>query len=54
MSIEGRKAYSAEPPGVARKTMGGRWEDLLEAATSANELDSDRDHTPVSTDISHN
>ncbi|KAL8740291.1 MAG: hypothetical protein Q9190_006989 [Brigantiaea leucoxantha] len=43
LSIEGRKAFSAEP-----QAMGKRWEDLLEAATSANEADSDRDLTPVS------
>ena len=49
MSIEGRKAYSAEPPSAARIAMGRdkRWEDLLEAATSANEADSDRGLTPV-------
>ena len=44
LSIEGRKAFSAEPAAV----MGKRWEDLIEAATSANEADSDRDLTPVS------
>ncbi|KAL8632618.1 hypothetical protein Q9189_001622 [Teloschistes chrysophthalmus] len=38
-SIENRKALSAEP--------SGRWKDLLEAATSANEADSDRDLTPI-------
>ena len=48
LSIEGRKAFSAEPPG-AREAMarGKRWEDLIEAATSATEADSDRDMTPV-------
>jgi len=46
MSLEGRKAFSAEPPNVASAT-GSRWEDLIEAATSANEADSDRDLTPV-------
>lgn len=48
MSIEGRKAFSAEPPGAAAAAaMGKRWEDLIEAATSATEADSDRDLTPV-------
>lgn len=46
LSMEGRKAFSAEPPGAA-SAMGKRWEDLIEAATSANEADSDRDLTPV-------
>ena len=46
LSVEGRKAFSAEPPGAA-SAMGKRWEDLIEAATSANEADSDRDLTPV-------
>ena len=46
MSIEGRKAFSAEPQSAAT-AMGKRWEDLIEAATSANEADSDRDLTPV-------
>ena len=36
------KASSAEPS-IQYK----RWEDLIEAATSANEADSDRDLTPV-------
>ncbi|MCJ1486437.1 hypothetical protein MMC06_006614, partial [Schaereria dolodes] len=44
LSVEGRKAFSAEPPVLA---MGKRWEDLIEAATSANEADSDRDLTPI-------
>lgn len=48
-SIEGRKAFSAEPPSAAAAAaMGKRWEDLIEAATSATEVDSDRDMTPVS------
>lgn len=47
ISIEGRKAFSAEPQGAA-SAMGKRWEELIEAATSANEADSDRDLTPVS------
>lgn len=47
ISFEGRKAFSAEPPGVAAAAMGKRWEDLIEAATSATEADSDRDITPV-------
>ena len=46
LSIEGRKAFSAEPQGAA-SAMGKRWVDLIEAATSANEADSDRDLTPV-------
>lgn len=46
LSIEGRKAFSAEPQGTA-SAMGKRWEELIEAATSANEADSDRDLTPV-------
>ncbi|KAI4227269.1 MAG: hypothetical protein L6R36_002538 [Xanthoria steineri] len=46
LSIEGRKALSAEPYGPAAAAQGKRWEDLLEAATSANEADSDRDLTP--------
>lgn len=47
MSIEGRKAMSAEPP-TAAWVQGKRWEDLIEAATSATEVDEDRDLTPVS------
>ncbi|KAL9000660.1 MAG: hypothetical protein Q9169_000696 [Polycauliona sp. 2 TL-2023] len=47
LSIEGRKALSAEPYGSAALAQGKRWEDLLEAATSANEADSDRDLTPI-------
>ena len=47
MSIEGRKAMSAEPP-TAAWVQGKRWEDLIEAATSATEADTDRDLTPVS------
>ena len=48
LSIEGRKAFSAEPPGAAAAAaMGKRWEDLIDAATSATEADSDRDITPV-------
>ena len=47
--IEGRKAFSAEPPGLdAAAVKSRRWEDLVEAAASANEADSDRDVTPVS------
>lgn len=48
LSTEGRKAFSAEPHGPAAAAQGKRWEDLLEAAVSANEADSDRDLTPVS------
>lgn len=41
-----RKAYSAEPSsGLA--AYGKRWEDLIDAATSATE-DADEDRTPVS------
>jgi hypothetical protein len=45
--MEGRKAMSAEPP-TAAWVQGKRWEDLIEAATSATEVDDDRDLTPVS------
>ena len=45
MSYEGRKAFSAEPSGIAPMT-GKRWEDLIDAATSATE-DVDGDRTPV-------
>ena len=47
MSLEGRKAFSAEPPGAREAFMGKRWEDLVEAAASATEADSDRDLTPA-------
>ncbi|KAL2058916.1 hypothetical protein ABVK25_000208 [Lepraria finkii] len=47
MSLEGRKAFSAEPPGAREAYMGKRWEDLVEAAASATEADSDRDLTPI-------
>lgn len=49
LSLEGRKAFSAEPPEMvaAAALAGKRWEDLIEAATSATEADSDRDMTPV-------
>lgn len=47
LSMEGRKAMSAEPP-TAAWVQGKRWEDLIEAATSATEADDDRDLTPVS------
>jgi hypothetical protein len=47
LSVEGRKAMSAEPP-TAAWVQGKRWEDLIEAATSATEADDDRDLTPVS------
>ena len=42
LSFENRKASSVEPVSQYK-----RWEDLIEAATSANEADSDRDLTPV-------
>jgi hypothetical protein len=47
LTNEGRKAMSAEPP-TAAWVQGKRWEDLIEAATSATEADDDRDLTPVS------
>lgn len=47
LSEEGRKAMSAEPP-TAAWMQGKRWEDLIEAATTATEADDDRDLTPVS------
>lgn len=48
LSVEGRKASSAEPSAALASYMNKRWEDLIEAATSATEADSDRDLTPVS------
>ncbi|EEH47670.2 uncharacterized protein PADG_03754 [Paracoccidioides brasiliensis Pb18] len=45
-SLNERKALSAEPQ-TAAWVQGKRWEDLIEAATSATEVD-DRDLTPVS------
>ena len=42
LSTEGRKASSVEPISQYK-----RWEELIDAATSANEADSDRDLTPV-------
>ena len=48
MSLEGRKASSAEPStAMLNSYRNKRWEDLIEAATSATEADSDRDLTPV-------
>ncbi|KAI2102621.1 hypothetical protein LOZ34_005445 [Ophidiomyces ophidiicola] len=44
-SLSDRKALSAEPQ-TAAWVQGKRWEDLIEAATSATEVDDDRDHTP--------
>ena len=44
MSYDGRKAYSAEPTSSAT-ALGKRWEDLIDAATTATEVDDDR--TPV-------
>jgi hypothetical protein len=41
-----RKAYSAEPSSHL-SAYGKRWEDLIDAATSATE-DVDEDRTPVS------
>jgi hypothetical protein len=48
-SLGDRKALSAEPQ-TAAWVQGKRWEDLIEAATSATEVgdDRDRDLTPVS------
>ena len=43
MSIEGRKAFSAEPQ--TAEVMTKRWEELVDAAASV--ADSDRDLTPV-------
>lgn len=45
LSLDGRKAMSAEPP-TAAWVQGKRWEDLIEAAASATEAD-DGDQTPV-------
>lgn len=45
-SLSDRKALSAEPQ-TAAWVQGKRWEDLIEAATSATEVDEDRDTTPV-------
>ncbi|KAK2750594.1 hypothetical protein FQN57_002665 [Myotisia sp. PD_48] len=45
-SLKERKALSAEPQ-TAAWVQGKRWEDLIEAATSATEVDDDRDITPV-------
>jgi hypothetical protein len=42
-----RKAYSAEPSSALSAAYGKRWEDLIDAATSATE-DVDDDRTPVS------
>jgi hypothetical protein len=41
-----RSKFSIEP--TAASLYGKRWEDLLEAATSATEEDGSRDLTPVS------
>lgn len=43
-----RKAYSAEPSSALSAAYGKRWEDLIDAATSATEEDEER--TPVSLD----
>lgn len=48
-SLNDRKALSAEPQ-TAAWVQGKRWEDLIEAATSATEVD-DRDVTPVRTNF---
>lgn len=43
-----RKAFSAEPNASAAALYGKRWEDLIDAATSATEEEGSRDLTPVS------
>ncbi|KAL1976333.1 hypothetical protein VTN31DRAFT_2615 [Thermomyces dupontii] len=45
-SLNDRKALSAEPQ-TAAWVQGKRWEDLIEAATSATEVEDDRDTTPA-------
>jgi hypothetical protein len=45
-----RKAFSAEPSSAFSAAYGKRWEDLIDAATSATE-DVDEDRTPVSTPL---
>lgn len=45
-----RKAFSAEPSSALSAAYGKRWEDLIDAATSATEEDEER--TPVSPDPS--
>lgn len=42
-----RKAFSAEPSSALSAAYGKRWEDLIDAATSATE-DVDEERTPVS------
>ena len=44
-----RKAFSAEPSSALSAAYGKRWEDLIDAATSATEEDEER--TPVSSPI---
>jgi hypothetical protein len=44
-----RKAFSAEPSSALSAAYGKRWEDLIDAATSATEEDEER--TPVSSSI---
>ena len=46
-----RKAFSAEPSSALSAAYGKRWEDLIDAATSATEEDEDR--TPVRSHITH-
>ncbi|KAI9760812.1 MAG: hypothetical protein M4579_001442 [Chaenotheca gracillima] len=48
LSYEGRKAFSAEPTRPA-SGLGKRWEDLIDAATTATEEAEDDRRTPVST-----
>ncbi|KAI9823611.1 MAG: hypothetical protein M1832_002392 [Thelocarpon impressellum] len=45
LSYDGRKAFSAEPTSAA-SAMGKRWEDLIDAATTATE-EVDDDRTPI-------
>ena len=47
MSYDGRKAFSAEPTSAAN-SMGKRWEDLIDAATTAKTEEVAGDRTPVS------
>lgn len=47
-----RKAYSAEPSGVV-PAYGKRWEDLIDAATSATTSEVDEDRTPVRIYLAH-
>ncbi|KAI9673960.1 MAG: hypothetical protein M1817_002166 [Caeruleum heppii] len=46
MGYDGRKAFSAEPTSAAT-AMGKRWEDLIDAATTATTEEVEDDRTPV-------